>query len=321
MTNLNPTFSQHIPDTLEQEKASQNTRRVVNDFSPLTGLIRERFGDALDAIILYGSCLHTHSIKNAVVDFYVVVDDYKHAFDSGILRMLGAWLPPTVFYIEDQASELRAKYAVISKADFEEGIKEWFHPYLWARFAQPTRILYARNPETEKKLHALLASAVLKFLENTLPALGKSTVTAEDIWINAFTLSYGAELRTERDNRPRQLSHFSLGDFIRLTTFAASELGDKLVPLRNGQYRCVFTEKDRRRVLRQWRLRRWQGRVLSILRLSKATLTFTNAIDYAAWKIKRHTGVSVEITPQMRRFPILWGLKVLWTLLRQGVVR
>ena len=321
MSNLNPSMAYTIPDNLEQEKASQSHRRVVNDFSPLTTLVQSRFGDALEAIILYGSSLHARSIQDSVVDFYVLVRDYKEAFDKPFLQMLAAWLPPTVFYMEDEASGLRAKYAVISLADFEDGVRNWFHPYLWARFAQPTRILYARDADCEKKLHALLADAVLNFMRNTLPALGETTVSADAIWVNAFTLSYGAELRAERSNRPRQLSDFSFADFTRLTMFAASELGEKLVRLKDGRYRCTYSEKDRKKVLRQWQLRRLQGRVLSIMRLSKATFTFADCIDYAAWKIKRHTGVSVEITPRLRRYPILWGLKILWSLLRQGVVR
>ena len=37
-------------------------------------------------------------------------------------------------------------------------------------------------------------------------------------------------------------------------------------------------------------------------------LPFTTG--YAAWKIERHTGVRVEVTPMLRRHPVLWGLKV-----------
>ena len=76
-----------------------------------------------------------------------------------------------------------------------------------------------------------------------------------------------------------------------------------------------------RLALWRWRLRRWQGRILSILRLAKATFTFSNSVDYAAWKIERHTGVRVEITPLLRRHPILWGLKVAKQLLQRGVLR
>jgi hypothetical protein len=31
--------------------------------------------------------------------------------------------------------------------------------------------------------------------------------------------------------------------------------------------------------------------------------------------------VHVEITPMLRRHPVLWGYKILWQLLRKGVLR
>lgn len=321
MPNHKSIISHQLPDGLKQEKANQTSRNISNNFSPLTLLLKQQFGESLEAIILYGSCLHSHNIEEGVVDFYVLVRDYKQAYERRYLRYLSAWLPPTVFYLEAKEANLKAKYAVISITDFEAGINKWFHSYLWARFAQPVRILYSRDADCEEQIHSLLAASVLTFLRNTLPVLGSTVVDVEEIWINGLTLSYAAELRPERHNRPRQLSHISLGDYNRLTIFAAPALGDKLIALKNNQYKCEFNLKEQKYALLQWRLRRWQGRVLSVLRLSKATFTFINCIDYAAWKIKRHTGVDIEITPRLRRFPILWGLKVLWSLLRKGVVR
>jgi hypothetical protein len=91
--------------------------------------------------------------------------------------------------------------------------------------------------------------------------------------------------------------------------------------LHDGNYQCVIDAAAHRGSLRSWRLRRWQGKVLSVLRLSKAAFTFHDSISYAAWKIERHTGVRVEVTPMLRRHPVLWGLKVSWQLLRRGVMR
>ena len=86
-------------------------------------------------------------------------------------------------------------------------------------------------------------------------------------------------------------------------------------------YQCLADEAERKKSLRCWWLRRWQGRILSVLRLVKATFTFRDCIDYAAWKIERHTGVSIEITPRLRRHPVLFGCKVFWRLFRRGVLR
>ncbi|MDT8398558.1 MAG: hypothetical protein RQ899_08090 [Pseudomonadales bacterium] len=311
------------PAALLREVSSQTSRTLAADFLPFQEALKTRFGASLDAIILYGSCLHSQDLKEGIVDFYVVVNDYRQAYRKRHLGLLNAWLAPNVFYLEipGETFTLRAKYAVISMANFEKGTRDWFHSYLWARFAQPVRVLYARDATCHSQIERALAQSVLTFLKATVPALGDSQVNAEEIWTQGLTLAYAAELRPERSGRARQLTHLNMGDYIRLTALAAPALGPQFETLGHDVYQCHFESMARRRILRQWRLRRWQGRVLSVLRLSKATLTFAGCIDYAAWKIKRHTGVSVEITPHLRRHPLLWGLKVLWQLVRQGVVR
>jgi hypothetical protein len=39
--------------------------------------------------------------------------------------------------------------------------------------------------------------------------------------------------------------------------------------------------------------------------LAKATTTFDGAADYAAWKLHRHTGITLEVTPFRARHPLL----------------
>ena len=86
-------------------------------------------------------------------------------------------------------------------------------------------------------------------------------------------------------------------------------------------YRCRVSDADYRQAIRHWRLRRWQGRVLSVLRLAKAVFTFNNCVDYAVWKIQRHTGERIPMTPALQRHPLLQGSRLLWQLLRRGVLR
>jgi hypothetical protein len=68
-------------------------------------------------------------------------------------------------------------------------------------------------------------------------------------------------------------------------------------------------------------LRRWQGPLLSVLRWIKAAFTFAGGVDYAAWKIERHTGVRIEVTDRLRRRPLIYGWAVLWRLWRSGALR
>lgn len=314
---------QSLPDELVSEMAQLSAEPVSPDFHVLVEALKGRFGSSLDAVLLYGSCLRAHEIGDGVVDFYAVVNDYRDAYPKRHLRYFNTYLPPNVFYLEVPAEEkiFRAKYAVLSMADFELGTRQWFHSYVWARFAQPSRLLYARDDATRRRIHEALAHAVVRFLRSSLPMLDTPEADVETIWTNGLSLTYAAELRPERPGRARQLARFSLDEYERMTAYALPAFVGKLEAVDGGYYRCLVSAADRRRSEWRWRLRRWQGKVLSVLRLTKAAFTFNDSISYAAWKIERHTGVRVEVTPMLQRHPVLWGLKVSWQLLRRGVMR
>lgn len=54
-----------------------------------------------------------------------------------------------------------------------------------------------------------------------------------------------------------------------------------------------------------WRLRGWQGALLSAARLIKGVFTFDGGVDYIAWKISRHAGFSLPVKEWERRWPLL----------------
>jgi hypothetical protein len=321
---LAPTAHEPLPAALLDAVAAESNQSVSPDFAPLIDALIQRFGESLDAVVLYGSCLHSAiSLDEGIVDLYVVVDDYRKAYPKRHLAVLNAWLPPNVFYLEvpHQEKTLRAKYAVISTADFEAGAHRWFHSYIWARFAQPSRLLFARNDSVRQQLYAAMAHSVLTFLRTGAVALEAGDYTVEQLWTRCLLLTYAAELRAEKAGRANHLANANLTAFTGLTAAASPLLRDVLEQQADGCYRCLTNPVTQKQALWRWHVRRWQGRVLSILRLAKATLTFANSVDYAAWKIERHTGVRVEVTPLLRRHPILWGLKVASRLIRRGVLR
>ncbi|MBX9894020.1 MAG: hypothetical protein K2Y09_02405 [Nitrosomonas sp.] len=321
---LAPATHEPLPAELLNAVAAESDQPVSPDFAPLVDALVQRFGESLDAVVLYGSCLHSAiSLDEGIVDLYVVVGDYRKAYPQRHLAVLNAWLPPNVFYLEvpHQEKTLRAKYAVISTADFEAGAHRWFHSYIWARFAQPSRLLFARDDTVRRRLYAAMAHSVLTFLRTGAAALEAGDYTVEQLWTRCLLLTYAAELRAEKAGRASHLANANLAAFTGLTTAASPLLRNVLEPQADGCYRCLTDPATQKQALWHWRVRRWQGRVLSILRLAKATMTFANSVDYAAWKIERHTGVRVEVTPLLRRHPILWGLKVASRLIRRGVLR
>lgn len=324
MIDIRQTTVTQLPQALIDAVATESDQPVSPDFAPLVEALKTRFGASLDAVLLYGSCLHSAcSLDEGIADLYAIVDDYSNAYPERYLGLLNVWLPPNVFYLEvpHQGRTLRAKYAVLSIDDFERGASIWFHSYIWARFAQPARLLFSRDDTARSRIYAVLAHSVITFLRSGVPALDAVTMTVEDIWSRCLVLTYAAELRAETETRARHLAHANSVAFGRFTAAASPLLTTVLAQQDAEHYRCLTNSAQQQQALWRWRLRRWQGRVLSILRLAKATLTFSNSVDYAAWKIERHTGVRVEVTPLLRRHPILWGLKVASKLIRRGVLR
>ncbi len=312
------------PASLVAALTPESIPTIPTSLLPLTDQLQQRFGVALEAILLYGSNLHGSKTDEGVIDFYVLVDDYRHAYQEKMLQYLNVWLAPNVFYLEvpgSNGSILRAKYAVMSTMHFEKAASDWFHPYIWARFAQPFELLYGRDEVVLQRIRLAQARAIIKFLETTLPMLPSGEVSAEQIWTSGLQLTYAAELRAERRSRSNLLVEINLPVYRRLTALALPVLYPMLMLSADDQYVLKVTPAQNFKARLNWRLRRWQGRVLSILRLSKATLTFRDCLDYAAWKIERHAGIKVEITPMLRRHPVLWGYKVMWQLLRRGILR
>lgn len=312
-----------FPPALLAQIAEQCARGVPPEYAPLVAAMQERFGGALAALVVYGSCLRDVSIEQGIIDLYVLVTDYGSAYPGIGLRLLNRVLPPNVYYAEvaGQGGSLRVKYAVMSMQDFTAGATQWFHPYVWARFAQPVRLVYVATEAFRARVYEGLAGAVLTFLADTVPALECAEVSAEAIWSTGLSLTYRAELRPERDGQAASLVRCDLPDYERLTQCALPALRRCLEPIPGGGLRCISDRRESARVRRRWRLRRIQGRALSVLRLMKAAFTFHGGIDYAAWKIERHSGVRIEITPELRRRPILAGCKVLWKLVKRGALR
>ena len=71
----------------------------------------------------------------------------------------------------------------------------------------------------------------------------------------------------------------------------------------------------------QWPLRRAEGKLLSVLRLAKASLTYAGGAEYIAWKINRHAGTNIELKPWQKRHPLLAAISLLPRLLKSGAIR
>lgn len=303
--------------------AAETRRTVVPALDALVGVLRARFGSHLAAILFYGACLRSGNMQDGLVDAYALVDDYQGAYRQRWLRLANRWLAPNVFYAECPAAEgrLRVKYAVLSLAHLERGVERWFHPYLWGRFSQPLRVAWVRGGSVRERLEICLASAVRRFARETLGCLD-APFTAAELWQHGLTRSYDAELRPETTGRAATLVSIQAEAYAARTAALTGGPHALLQAVGAGLYRArpgVAPAPGTCR--RRWRLRRWQGRILSLARLAKAASTFDGGVDYAAWKVERHTGAAVPVTDALRRHPLVFGLLVVWRLSRRRLLR
>jgi hypothetical protein len=313
-------------DSIRQIICGEIAQPVGSGASALLDAIRQRHGRAVDAVLFYGSCLRRGdpmAAEDPVFDFYVLVDDYRHLYEGWLAALANAVLPPNVFYMEMPWRDrtLRAKYAVIALRRFcREMSLRAAHSYFWARFAQPVRLVYARNENKRAVVVDALVEAISTLATHTVGLLGDSFSPGE-LWMRAFRETYGAELRAERSDRADTVYRADRERYDRLAAMALQVAGlDARIGV-DGRLAVVLPPQARRRAVWSWRYRRVLGKLLSVLRLVKAAFTFDGGVDYILWKIERHSGVQAKPTPWQRRHPLLAAPGLAWRLYRRGAFR
>ncbi len=312
------------PSDLLERVREQCTQPMSGDLDGIVRAVHARLGDALVALLVYGSCLRNGDLSDGMVDLYALVDSYAHAHRTRVQQLANAWLPPTVIVISAATPDgrtLHAKCAILSLQDFETGTRSWFQSYLWARFAQPCRLVYSKDEQTQGRVHLALAQAVMTLMGRCIASL-PDRFDSFTLWEQSLSLTYRTELRPEATDRPRQLARHDLAYYSRITQAAAPSFKQMAACAgETDSYRNLCPPATRRGNERLWKLRRVQGRTLNVARLVKSFFTFENGVDYVIWKLERHLGEPIVVTHRLRRFPLVFGWPLLWRLLKNRRLR
>ena len=316
-------MTRELRDLVRQELALPVDPRV----SACAEAIAAKHATASRAVLFYGSCLRQAQIDGLMLDFYLIVSDYRAAYAKQWLAAANRLIPPNVFYFEHDG--LVAKYAVLSEADFaHECGPEFRSTSVWARFAQPSRLVWASDEASQIGAINAVAQAAPTLFAMTRPAMaGDDRNDPVAVFKHGFELTYGAELRAERRARASSIVHLEPA---RYASFGAAIMAENPLPKfpskGRGGFKTGFQEggvrvRSRKRAQRRWRRLQLKGKALSIARLVKASLTFAGGADYIAWKINRHAGIEIQLKPWQRRHPLLAGISLLPRLLKSGAVR
>ena len=188
--------------TLAALVAAELAEPVDPRVAAMAAAIAARHGMASRAVLFYGSCLRQKELEGLMLDFYLIVSDYPAAYDKRWLATANRLIPPNVFPFTYDG--LAAKYAVLSVDHFLRECSAGARSVsVWARFAQPVRLVWAERETSRSLAIQCVADAVQTFL-----AMVRTTLSDTEarnplaIWRRGLQLTYGAELRSESANRP-----------------------------------------------------------------------------------------------------------------------
>jgi hypothetical protein len=191
-----------------------------------------------------------------------------------------------------------------------------FTPHIWARFAPPDFNAQAQSQALRQNIKEASQESVLCFHRRVFHLV--QTATPRECWQAGLRTTYADELRSEPKSRVDALFDANAQAFTERTVQAVAALPklaerlsedrvrSRVPPWRRGCYRAALFA------------RRPFTKLVVFARLVKAGFTFQGGLEYAQWKVERHSGVRVELSDFHRRHPVLGGLLLFWRVVRRG---
>lgn len=280
--------------------------------------------NAVLGVLFYGSGLWKTIEQDTVLDFYLLVDNFKSYGAPLSHRFWGSLLPPNVYYAEKQMNgeALRCKYAVMTLRQFTRAARGFaVAPSIFARFAQPCRLIAPQNKQTEQDILRALEDANRTFHRRTLPLLKNHRITAEEIWQTGLSETYKSELRSEKKDRNASIYEAAPESFKERTALYSQKQPHTLSAAQEDFYLAHVPFWKKLLTTINTPIRRYGGKLVTLLRLVKAPLTFDGAVDYIVWKIERHSGQKLEPTTFQRNHPLIAGWPLLFKVLKNKIAR
>ena len=309
---MRPVSGFSMPDALERRLIGELTTPVDPGVSAFADALARACPELPLGVLFYGSLLRK-SDPDGILDFYIVTENAE-GFSGGLIARTGNLvLPPNVRYSEFRYQDrvLRAKIAVLSREQFAARTSLGaLDTTIWARFCQPVRLVWVRGPESADSLLTLIVGCVTT-ASCWAALLGTPSKTALEFWQTLFAHTYASELRVEKKGRGNSILEGQEERYAALLPLGwaraglqFSAHGDTLEP--------VLSTTLRRKAAHRWALVQTSGRPRNVARLLKAAFTFENGASYLAWKIQRHTGFDMQLSPFERRHPLVMLPRLLW---------
>lgn len=267
------------------------------------------------AVLFYGSVLRTGDL-DGLLDFYVLTD---RPVAAGARGLASRYLWPDISFEEVRLDgrRLRAKVATMPLQTFAEASRgELIDTTIWTRFVQPSALIWTADAAAADAVTQAIAAAAVT-AGRFAAVLGPADGTARSYWKALFRETYSAELRVERPGREDQILAYDPARYERLLRLAWAE-GDIAFDDDGALLTPRPTVAQCQQLSRAWLVRLRTGKLLNAARLVKAAFLLDGAARYAAWKIQRHTGVAIRLTPWREHHPLLAAPAMLWQVWRDA---
>jgi hypothetical protein len=307
---------------LRELLGAATARPAAPDWYDIPAQVRKLDPGGARAVIGYGSW-YTQSLRKqtSFADVYLVVDDYSRFHGKAFHAWMNHRLPPNVTFIWSHGEghrEIRGKYNVISAADLERecglGLRDLYNA---GRLTKLVWIAWVRDEATREWLITQLVEAHCTLTPLALGLLPER-FTATDFSLELLGLSYRGEARLEGWERVRALFEVHADRY--------RELHGALLEAFAGATGMLEAAEDgfRKHPAPEWaRLAREARRLLrrsrrrGYLRWPRIILTEPNLVDLAVNEAERKAGVHIDVTPRLRRHPLLYGLPEFLRVLRE----
>ena len=282
-------------------------------------------GDAVAGVLFYGSCLRKDT-DEGVLDYWVIVDEYATAHSKLGHAAVNRIAPPNVYYLEREyeGRVLRTKYGVLDRCAFERGTGLGArHPYVWARFAQPTRLLACRDDDARAFFETCVSQAIVTFVARLFCHLpdrgGLLRFSLSAFWQTAFRTTYDSERRPEADetivgNYRADEARYDEAARLALHHLARMRYLDEAME-HPRSFSVTVAPARLRRMRWRWRGMRVASRTLGLVRLFKTAFTFGDWVPYVLWKLERHSGRKIDLTERQRAHPLIFAWPIILPLL------
>ena len=273
-------------------------------------IVGERLGAV--AVLFYGSVLRTGDL-NGLLDFYVLTDRLPH---RGLRGLASRLLWPDISFEEVRIGprRLRAKVATMPLQTFRRAASgKSIDTTIWTRFVQPSALVWSRGTAAQPVIDAIASAAVTA--ARFAAVLGPMAGAPRSYWKALFRETYETELRVEKPGREEQILDFDPRRYDALLRLAWDAGG---IDYHDGgsELRPVISHRACRQITQAWLIRQHWGRALNIARLVKTAFLLEGAARYAVWKIQRHTGIRIKLTPWGEHHPLLAAPGLLWQVWR-----